>query len=57
MLADIATHNSSSGLPVTALAEAQTAAKVAASALSFDDVPTAIHYLRASLAALGAAER
>ena len=56
MLTDINTSSSSSGLPISALAEAQTAAKVAASALSFDDVPTAIHYLRASLAALGAAE-
>ncbi len=57
MLTDIATSSSASGLPVAALAEAQSAAKVAASALSFDDVPTAIHYLRLSLAALGAAER
>jgi hypothetical protein len=56
VLTDINTSSSSSGLPISALAEAQTAAKVAASALSFDDVPTAIHYLRVSLAALGAAE-
>jgi hypothetical protein len=56
-LTDVPTTPSASGLSVTALMEAQKAAKVAASALSFDDVPTAVAYLRQALAALGAAER
>jgi hypothetical protein len=57
VLTDVPTTPSASGLSVTALMEAQKAAKVAASALSFDDVPTAVAYLRQALAALGAAER
>ena len=57
MLTDVPAAPSASGLPTTALVEAQKAAKVAASALSFDDVPTAVAFLRQALAALGAAER
>jgi hypothetical protein len=53
-LTDVPSAPSASGLPTAALAEAQKAAKVAASALSFDDVPTAVAYLRQALAALGA---
>ena len=44
---------SASGLPTAALMAAQVAAKTAASALSFDDVPTAVAQLRAALRALG----
>jgi len=52
VLTDLPAGPSSSGLPSAALAEAQTAAKMAASALSFDDVPTAVQQLRKALAAL-----
>jgi vacuolar protein sorting-associated protein VTA1 len=54
LLTDLPAVPSSSGLPSASLVEAQTAAKVAASALSFDDVPTAITHLRQALHALNA---
>ena len=53
--ADLPAAPSASGLPAPALVEAQTAAKVAASALAFDDIPTAVANLRKALHALGAA--
>jgi vacuolar protein sorting-associated protein VTA1 len=53
-LAELSAGPSSSGLPTAALAEAQAAAKMAASALSFDDVPTAVLQLRRALIALRA---
>jgi hypothetical protein len=57
VLTDVPAEPSASGLPTVALMDAQKAAKCAASALSFDDVPTAVAYLRQALHALGAAER
>ena len=39
VLTDLPGTPSASGLPISAVVDAQTAAKIAASALSFDDVP------------------
>ena len=54
VLTDLPGTPSASGLPLNALMEAQAAAKIAASALSFDDVPTAVTQLRIALHALRA---
>ena len=55
ILTDLPGTPSASGLPICAVVDAQTAAKIAASALSFDDVPTAVVHLRKALQALRAA--
>ena len=55
VLTDLPGTPSASGLPISAVVDAQTAAKIAASALSFDDVPTAVTHLRKALHALRAA--
>ena len=55
ILTDLPGTPSASGLPISAVVDAQTAAKIAASALSFDDVPTAVVHLRKALHALRAA--
>ena len=53
VLTDLPSGPSASGLSAARLAEAPAAARTAASALAFDDVPTAVTQLRLALDALG----